>query len=155
MWCNSFSAHINNISSHVGMVCFVVLSLKSAKIYMKAFWHSTKIMASESQVGQKEMRCILEFEKYFHMSQCYSGERCGPWASCSQSDPKFFKEGGATPQKLQKFRNFGSDIDILSFTSIRWYNWGQKKRGGGRPSAHLNPPLYVAPPYSRRGCKWF
>ena len=37
----------------------------------------------------------------------------------SQADPEFFKGGGATPQKLQKFRNFGSDIDILSFTSIR------------------------------------
>ena len=39
-------------------------------------------MAPESQVGQKEMKCILKFEKYFHMSQCYSGERCGPCASC-------------------------------------------------------------------------
>jgi hypothetical protein len=39
-------------------------------------------MAPEGQVGQKEMKCILKFEKYFHMSQCYSGERCGPWASC-------------------------------------------------------------------------
>jgi hypothetical protein len=39
-------------------------------------------MALEGQVGQKEMKCILKFEKYFHMSQCYSGERCGPWASC-------------------------------------------------------------------------
>jgi hypothetical protein len=39
-------------------------------------------MAPECQVGQREMKCILKFEKYFHMSQCYSGERCGPWASC-------------------------------------------------------------------------
>jgi hypothetical protein len=39
-------------------------------------------MAPEGQVGQKEMKCILKFEMYFHMSQCYSGERCGPWASC-------------------------------------------------------------------------
>jgi hypothetical protein len=39
-------------------------------------------MAPEGQVGQKEMKCILKFEKYFHISQCYSGERCGPWASC-------------------------------------------------------------------------
>jgi hypothetical protein len=39
-------------------------------------------MAPGGQVGQKEMKCILKFEKYFHMSQCYSGERCGPWASC-------------------------------------------------------------------------
>jgi hypothetical protein len=39
-------------------------------------------MAPESQVGQKEMKCISKFEKYFHMSKCYSGERCGPWASC-------------------------------------------------------------------------
>jgi hypothetical protein len=39
-------------------------------------------MAPEDQVGQKEMKCILKFEKYFHMSQCYLGERCDPWASC-------------------------------------------------------------------------
>jgi hypothetical protein len=32
------------------------------------------------------MKCILKFEKYFHMSQCYSGERCGPWASCYNND---------------------------------------------------------------------
>jgi hypothetical protein len=28
------------------------------------------------------MKRIFKFKKYFHMSQCYSGERCGPWASC-------------------------------------------------------------------------
>jgi hypothetical protein len=39
-------------------------------------------MAPEGQVGQKEMKCKLKFKKYFHMSQYYSGERCGPWASC-------------------------------------------------------------------------
>jgi hypothetical protein len=27
-------------------------------------------MDSKGQVGQKEMKCILKFEKYFHMSQC-------------------------------------------------------------------------------------
>jgi hypothetical protein len=37
MCCNSFSAHIYNISSRVGMVCFAVLLLKSTEIYMKAF----------------------------------------------------------------------------------------------------------------------
>jgi hypothetical protein len=36
MCCNSFSAHVNNISC-VGMVCFAVLLLKLAEIYMKAF----------------------------------------------------------------------------------------------------------------------
>jgi hypothetical protein len=39
-------------------------------------------MVSKGQVGQKEIKCIFKFEKYFHMSQCYSGERSGPWASC-------------------------------------------------------------------------
>jgi hypothetical protein len=41
MCCNSFSAHISNISSRIGIVCFAVLLLKSTEIYMKAFWHST------------------------------------------------------------------------------------------------------------------
>jgi hypothetical protein len=45
-------------------------------------------MASEGQVGQKEMKCILKFEKYFHMSHCYSGEGCGPWAFCFNSHTK-------------------------------------------------------------------
>jgi hypothetical protein len=31
------------------------------------------------------MKCILKFKKYFHMSQCYSGERYGPWASCFEN----------------------------------------------------------------------
>jgi hypothetical protein len=46
-------------------------------------------------MGQKEMKCVLKFEKYFHMSQCYSGERCGPWASCSSysSSPVLFCPG--------------------------------------------------------------
>jgi hypothetical protein len=39
-------------------------------------------MAPEGQVGQKEMKYIVKFEKYFHMSQCHSGERYGPWGSC-------------------------------------------------------------------------
>jgi hypothetical protein len=39
--CNSFSAHVNSISCREEMVCFVVLLLKSAEIYMKAFWHGT------------------------------------------------------------------------------------------------------------------
>jgi hypothetical protein len=29
-------------------------------------------------MGQMEMKCIL----YFCMGQCYSDERCGPWAFC-------------------------------------------------------------------------
>jgi hypothetical protein len=41
-----------------------------------------KIMAPKGQVGQMEMKCLLIFEKYFHKSQCYSGERCGPWVFC-------------------------------------------------------------------------
>ena len=32
-------------------------------------------------MGQMEMKCIL----YFYMNQGYSGERCGPWASCNLS----------------------------------------------------------------------
>jgi hypothetical protein len=47
-------------------------------------------MAPESQVGQKEMKCILKFEKYFHMSKCYSGERCGPWASCWNDHKQYY-----------------------------------------------------------------
>jgi hypothetical protein len=43
-------------------------------------------MAPESQVGRKEMKYILKFEKYFHISKCYSGERCGPWASCLKNN---------------------------------------------------------------------
>jgi hypothetical protein len=34
------------------------------------------------------MKCILKFEKYFHLSQCYSGERCDPWAFCFTSSPE-------------------------------------------------------------------
>jgi hypothetical protein len=34
-------------------------------------------------MGQMEMKCILNIEKkYFYIGQGYSGERCGPWASC-------------------------------------------------------------------------
>jgi hypothetical protein len=33
-------------------------------------------------MGQKKMKRIFKLKKYFHMSQCYSGEQCGPWASC-------------------------------------------------------------------------
>jgi hypothetical protein len=30
-----------------------------------------------------EMKCILNIgKKYFYIGQGYSGERCGPWASC-------------------------------------------------------------------------
>jgi hypothetical protein len=37
-------------------------------------------------MGQMEMKCILNIgKKYFYIGQGYSGERCGPWASCSQS----------------------------------------------------------------------
>jgi hypothetical protein len=45
-------------------------------------------MAPEGQVGEKEMKCISKFEKYYHMNQCYSGERCGPWASCFSSSDR-------------------------------------------------------------------
>jgi hypothetical protein len=34
-------------------------------------------------MGQMEMKCILNIgKKYFYIGQGYSGERCGPWASC-------------------------------------------------------------------------
>ena len=65
-------------------------------------------MAPEGQVGQKEMKCILKFEKYFHMSQCYSGERCGPWASCLMSQTWFVCSfghfGAKTTDFLMKIR---------------------------------------------------
>jgi hypothetical protein len=36
-------------------------------------------------MGQMEMKCILNIgKKYFYIGQGYSGERCGPWASCLQ-----------------------------------------------------------------------
>jgi hypothetical protein len=34
-------------------------------------------------MGQMEMKCIFNIgKKYFYIGQGYSGERCGPWASC-------------------------------------------------------------------------
>jgi hypothetical protein len=38
-------------------------------------------------MGQMEMKCILNIgeKKYFYIGQGYSGERCGPWASCLSS----------------------------------------------------------------------
>jgi hypothetical protein len=34
-------------------------------------------------MGQMEMECIFDIGKrYFYFGQGYSGERCGPWASC-------------------------------------------------------------------------
>jgi hypothetical protein len=34
-------------------------------------------------MGQMEMKCIFNIgKKYFYISQGYSGEPCGPWASC-------------------------------------------------------------------------
>jgi S-ribosylhomocysteine lyase LuxS involved in autoinducer biosynthesis len=56
-------------------------------------------MAPEGLVGQKEMKCILKFEKYFHMSQCYSGEQCGPWASCFLQNAKYWN------QRIRKTKN--------------------------------------------------
>ena len=41
-----------------------------------------KIIAPLGQMGQMEMKCISNTEKYFYIGQGYSGERCGPWASC-------------------------------------------------------------------------
>jgi hypothetical protein len=39
-------------------------------------------MALEGQVGQMEMKCIFDIGKKFYMGQGFSGEQCGPWASC-------------------------------------------------------------------------
>jgi hypothetical protein len=41
-----------------------------------------KIIAPLGRMGQMEMKCISNTEKYFYIGQGYSGERCGPWASC-------------------------------------------------------------------------
>ena len=32
--------------------------------------------------GKRKWNVYLNSKNIFHMSQCYSGERCGPWASC-------------------------------------------------------------------------
>jgi hypothetical protein len=73
-------------------------------------------MAPEGQVGQKEMKCILKFEKYFHMSQCYSGERCGPWASCLKCN-KNKNEWNTTSKTLNN--NF-TPFYVLSFHSYKF-----------------------------------
>jgi hypothetical protein len=36
-------------------------------------------------MGQMEMKCIFDIGKYFYLGQGFPGERCGPWASCSNS----------------------------------------------------------------------
>jgi hypothetical protein len=37
-----------------------------------------------------EMKCILNIgKKYFYIYQGYSGERCGPWASCYGCDQSY------------------------------------------------------------------
>jgi hypothetical protein len=46
---------------------------------MKAFWYGTKARwLYHWPLRVKWGKCIL----YFYMDQSYSGERCGPWASC-------------------------------------------------------------------------
>jgi hypothetical protein len=45
-------------------------------------WNKGKlaqIMAPESRMGQMGMKCM----KYLYMGQGFSGEQCGPLASCS------------------------------------------------------------------------
>jgi hypothetical protein len=72
-------------------------------------------MAPEGQVGEKEMKCILRFEKYFYMSQCYSGERCGPWASCLD-DNRGFVEHSVTPSGERLV-----EITDYSFSTIKQF----------------------------------
>jgi hypothetical protein len=67
----------------------LVLLLKSAETYLKAFWHRTKASLLKSwpwRVGWSKWEwnayMYLVLEKYFYMGQRYSGERCGPWAFC-------------------------------------------------------------------------
>jgi hypothetical protein len=72
---NSFSALVNNISCCKGIVCFVVLVLKSAEIYIKVFWHRSKASLLKScptsqpqphdRMAQMGMKCIPNIGKIF------------------------------------------------------------------------------------------
>jgi hypothetical protein len=45
------------------------------------FWR--KLGSNFDRMGQMEMKCIFDLEKkYLYMGLGFSGERCGPWASC-------------------------------------------------------------------------
>jgi hypothetical protein len=55
---------------------------RKAEFYMKALsWYKGKLIMICAPEEQMEMKCIL----YFYVDQGYSGERCGPWASCLYS----------------------------------------------------------------------
>ena len=71
-----------NVKMGWGPLKILILRNK-AEFYMKTFWHRRKASwlkscAPEHSMGQMEMKCI----SHFYVGQGYSGERCGPWASC-------------------------------------------------------------------------
>jgi hypothetical protein len=61
----------------------ILKNYEASKIefYMNAFWHTKKASWLKSWTPKRhmgEMKCI----SYFYVGQGYSGELCGPWASC-------------------------------------------------------------------------
>jgi hypothetical protein len=71
---------------HLKILFLRTMKPEKGEFYMKTFWHRTKASwlkswAPEGWMGQMEMKCI----SYFYMGQGYSGEWCGPWASCLKS----------------------------------------------------------------------
>jgi hypothetical protein len=60
---------------------------RKIEFYMKAFLHRTKVSWLKSWPprvgwGKWKWNAYLILEKYFYVGQVFSGERCGPWASC-------------------------------------------------------------------------